>query len=155
MDMSRFPSAAHLASSAGICPGAHESAGKRKTGKTRQGNPWLKMLLVECGWAAGRARCTYLGAQYARVGCRRGKKRAALAVGHSMPVAVYHMVQDGVPYQDLGPEHFDRLAMTGSCVIMSVAWNNSLTMSPELEGLTSPKGLLTFRGTSGSLKNCA
>jgi transposase len=85
--MSRFPSAAHLASWAGVCPRQHETAGRRKTGRTRPGNPWLKPLLVECGWGAGRARRTYLGAQYVRLGRRRGKKTAALAVGHSILVA--------------------------------------------------------------------
>jgi transposase len=110
VDVSRFPSAAHLASWAGICPGNHESAGKRRTGKTRQGNRWLKPLLIECGWGAGRARRTYLGAQYARIGRRRGKKKAALAVGHSILIAADYILRDGVPYHDLGPEHFDRLA---------------------------------------------
>jgi len=109
VDMSRFPSAAHLASWAGLCPGNNESAGKRKTGKTRKGNRWLKPLLVECGWGAGRARRTYLGAQYARLGRRRGKKKAAIAVGHSILVAAYYILRDGVPYRDLGPDHFDRL----------------------------------------------
>jgi transposase len=110
VDMSRFPSAAHLASWAGICPGNNESAGKRKTGKTRKGDRWLKPLLVECGWGAGRVRRSYLGAQYARLARRRGKKKAALAVGHSILVAAYHLLRDGVEYRDLGPEHFDRLA---------------------------------------------
>jgi transposase len=110
VDMSRFPSAAHLASWAGLCPGNNESAGKRKTGNTRKGNRWLKPMLVECGWGAGRARRTSLGAQYARLGRRRGKKKAAIAVGHSILVAAYYILRDGVPSRDLGPEHFDRLA---------------------------------------------
>jgi transposase len=109
-DMSRFPTAAHLASWVGICPGNYESAGKRQRGTTRKGNRWLKTLLVECGWGAGRARRTYLGAQYARLSRRRGKKKAAMAVGHSIVVAAYHIIRDGVPYRDLGPDHFDRLA---------------------------------------------
>jgi transposase len=110
VDMSRFPTPGQLASWAGICPGNHESAGKRQTGRTRAGNRWLKTLLTECGWGAGRVRNTYLGAQYARLSHRRGKKKAVLAVGHSILVAAYHILRDGVPYRDLGPDHFDRLA---------------------------------------------
>jgi transposase len=110
VDMSRFPSAGHLASWVGICPGNYESAGKRQRGTTRKGNRWLKSLLVECGWGAGRARRTYLGAQYARLSRRRGKKKAAMAVGHSILTAAYHIIRDGVAYRDLGPDHFDRLA---------------------------------------------
>jgi transposase len=110
LDMSQFPTAGHLASWTGICPGKQESAGKRQTGKTRQGNRWLKNQLVECGWGAGRARYTYPGAQYARLSHRRGKKKAVLAAGHSIAVAVYHVLRDAVPYHDLGPDHFDRLA---------------------------------------------
>jgi transposase len=110
LDMTVFPSAGHLASWAGICPGNQESAGKRLSGRTRPGNRWLKVTLVECGWGAGRARQTYLGAQYARLSRRRGKKKAVLAVGHSILVAAYHILRDGCAYRDLGPDHFDRLA---------------------------------------------
>jgi transposase len=110
VDMSRFPSAAHLASWVGIGPGNYESAGKRLRGTTRKGNRWLKSLLVECGWGAGRVRGSYLGAQYARLGQRRGKKKAAMAVGHSILVIAYHILRDGVGYSDLGADHFDRLA---------------------------------------------
>jgi transposase len=110
LDMGRFPTAGHLASWAGICPGNRESAGKRQSGRTRPGDRWLKSVLTECGWGAGRARNTYLGAQYARLSHRRGKKKAVLAVGHSILVAAYYILRDGVPYRDLGPDHFDRLS---------------------------------------------
>jgi transposase len=110
VDMSRFPTAGHLASWVGICPGNHESAGKRLSGKTRKGNRWLKPLLVEAGWGAGRSKRTYLGAQYSRLCRRRGKKKAALAVGHSILVAAYHLLRNGVGYRDLGPDYFDTLA---------------------------------------------
>ena len=110
VELSRFPTAAHLASWAGICPGNYESAGKRQRRTTRKGNSWLKTLRVECGWGAGRARKTYLGAQYARLSRRRGKKKAAMAVSHSILVAAYHIIRDRVPYRDLGPDHFVRFA---------------------------------------------
>ncbi len=106
-DMGRFPSAAHLASWAGMCPGNNESAGKRRSGRTRKGSPWLRALLVEAAQAAGRTKGTYLAAQYRRLGARRGKKRAAVAVGHTILVIAYHLLRDGTAYQDLGPRYFD------------------------------------------------
>jgi transposase len=106
-DLSRFPSAGHLASWAGMCPGNDESAGKRRSGRTRKGNPWLRTLLVEAGQAAGRTKGTYLGAQYRRLAARRGKKRAAVAVGHSILVIIYHLLTDGRDYEDLGARYFD------------------------------------------------
>jgi transposase len=110
VDMTRFPTAGHLASWVGICPGNHESAGKRLSGKTRKGNRWLKPLLLEMGWGAGRTKRTYLSAQYGRLCRRRGKKKAAMAAGHSILVAAYHLLRDGVGYRDLGADHFDKLA---------------------------------------------
>jgi hypothetical protein len=90
-----------------MCPGNHESAGKRQSGRTRKGNPWLRALLVEAAQAAGRTKHTYLGAQYRRLAGRRGKKRAAVAVGHSILVIIYHLLTEERDYQDLGGQCFD------------------------------------------------
>jgi transposase len=106
-DLRRFPTAGHLASWAGMCPGNQESAGKRQSGRTRKGNPWLRALLVEAAQAAGRTKHTYLGAQYRRLAGRRGKKRAAVAVGHSILVIIYHLLTEERDYQDLGGQYFD------------------------------------------------
>jgi transposase len=106
-DMSRFPTAGHLASWAGMCPGNRESAGKRLSGKTRKGSPWLRALLVQAAHAAGRNKQTYLAAQYRRLTARRGKKRAAVAVGHSILSIAYQILKAGTVYDDLGPAFFD------------------------------------------------
>ncbi len=111
-DMSRFPSADHLASWAGLCPGNNESAGKRKTGKTRKGDQWLRRALVEVAWAASRTKGTYLSSQYHRLVARRGKKKAIVAVAHSILVAVYHILVNRAPYQDLGPDYLLKLNET-------------------------------------------
>jgi transposase len=108
-DMSRFPTAAHAASWAGICPGNHESAGRRLSGKTRKGNRWLRATLVEWARGAVRARNTYLAAQYHRLARRRGDKKAIVAVGHSILVAAWHILREGVSYRELGRDYFDRL----------------------------------------------
>lgn len=108
-DMSVFHSHKHLCSWAAMCPGNNESGGKRKSGKTRKGNKWLKAMLVQCAHAAGHSRKTYLGAQYGRMAARKGKQRAAIAVGHSILEAIYFILRDDVPYKELGPEHFDKL----------------------------------------------
>jgi transposase len=107
-DMTRFPTAAHAASWAALCPGHHESAGKRTSGKTRKGNRSLRVALVEAAHAAGRSRGTYLSTQYHRFAARRGKKKAAVAVAHSILVIAYHLLQDGSSYHDLGADFFDR-----------------------------------------------
>jgi transposase len=107
-DLTRFPSAAHLASWAGLCPGNDESAGKRRSGRTRKGSPWLRTALVEAARAAARTKGAYLAAQYRRLAARRGAKRAAVAVAHSLLSIVYVLLtgqQQG--YHDLGNHYFD------------------------------------------------
>jgi transposase len=108
-DIRLFPSAVHLASWAGICPGNNESAGKRRSGQSAKGNPWLKTLLVQCAHAASRTKGTYLKAFYNRLAARRGKKRAAIAVAHKQLTIIYHELSEGVPYRELGEDFFDHL----------------------------------------------
>ena len=107
-DMSRFPTAGHLASWAGMCPGNNESAGKHRSGKTRHGSKWLRIALVEAGQAAGRSKNTYLGAHYHRIRGRRGPAKAAVATGHSILVIIWHMLSTGEIYTDLGADYFDK-----------------------------------------------
>lgn len=107
-DMSRFPTAGHLASWAGMCPGNNESAGKHRSGHTRHGSKWLRKALIEAGQAAGRSKDTYLAAQYAQIRGRRGPQRAAVAVGHSILVIAWHLLSTGEPYNDLGGDYFDK-----------------------------------------------
>jgi transposase len=111
-DMSRFRSAKHLASWAGVCPGSKASAGRRLSGRTTRGNVWLRAMLGEVAWSVARSRGTYLAALYHRLARRRGKFKAVLAVAHSVLVSIYHMLRVGRPYADLGPDHFDRTDAT-------------------------------------------
>ncbi|GHO88571.1 IS110 family transposase [Dictyobacter formicarum] len=103
-DMSRFPDAAHAASWVGICPGNHETGGKQLSGRTRQGNRWAKTALIQAAHAAGHTQ-TYLGEQYRRISARRGAKKAAMAVGHSILVIFYSMVKTGEPYHEKGTDY--------------------------------------------------
>jgi len=108
-DMNPFPSDEHLSSWAGMCPGNEESAGKRHRKRITPGSRWLKQTLAQAAWAASHTKNTYLASQYRRVAGRRGKKRALIAVGHSMLVIYYHMLKAGTSYADLGGNFFDRL----------------------------------------------
>jgi len=108
-DMRRFPTSAHFASWARVCPGNNESAGKRQYASIGGGNRWLRNALLEAAWTVSHSRKqTFFTARYRRIASRRGKKRAAIATAHSLLIAVYHLLRDGVVFQDLGPAHFER-----------------------------------------------
>ncbi len=108
-DMSVFPTAGHLVSWAGLCPGHDESAGKRRSGRTRKGSKWLRIALLESALAATHAKDSYLAAQYRRLKARRGHGRASIAVCHSILAAAWHMLQTGEVYRDAGADYFTRL----------------------------------------------
>ena len=107
--MSRFPTAGHLASWAGLCPTNKQSAGKRMKGPANHGNVWLRAIMGEVAWASIRTKASYFYAQYHRVARRRGKEKAAFAVAHSLLVVIYHVLRTGQPYKELGVDYFDNL----------------------------------------------
>jgi transposase len=109
VDMKPFPTAQHLASWAALCPGNHESAGKRKSGKTRDGNKWLRRSLCQAAWAAARTKDCYLSAQFKRLAARRGIKRALIAVAHTMLIIGYHMLKTGQGYRELGGNYLEQI----------------------------------------------
>jgi transposase len=133
-DMNQFPSDGHLASWTGICAGNHESAGKRHSGRTTKGNRWLRATLVQVAWAASHTKHTYLAAQYRRLAGRRGKKRALVALAHTILVIIYHMLRDGTTYHDLGPDYFDRLdteRLTRTLVRRLERLGHKVTLQPQ------------------------
>ena len=111
--MEQFPTAAHLGSWAGLCPGNNQSAGKRLSGKTRKGSPWLARMACQCAWAAARTKNTYLSAQFRRLAAKRGKKQAIVAVAHSIVVIAYYLQKKQCDYRDLGSNYFDQLNADG------------------------------------------
>jgi len=137
-DMSRFASDRHAASWAAVCPGNDESAGKRRSGKTRKGNPHLHTALIEAANAAARTKNTYLRAQYEQVKRRRGHKTAIAAVPHSILIAAYHILKDDVPYKDLGGDYFARRADPARLASRLVAQLERLGHSVTLNTSTAP-----------------
>ena len=113
LDMKQFPDVRHLGSWAGLCPGSHESAGKRKSGKIRKGSLWLRRCLCQAAWAVSTKKNNYLSALYRRLAARRGVKRATIAVAHNLLTIAYYILRDQTCYQDLGPDYFDRLNPEG------------------------------------------
>lgn len=107
-DMGRFPTDGHISSWAGLCPGNNESAGKKHSGKTRKGNQLLRTTLVVCAHSAVKVKDSYFHAQFQRVSAHRGKKRAYVAVAHSLLIAIYHVLKDGVEFKDLGAEYYNQ-----------------------------------------------
>ena len=108
--MSRFPTAGHLASWAGLCPGHHESAGKRRSGKARKGDAALRVALCGAAWSAARTRDTYLAAQFRRFARRMGKRnegKTIFAVAHTLIVIIWHVLANAVPYDELGGDYFE------------------------------------------------
>ena len=133
-DMKPFPRAGHLASWAGMCSGNNESAGKRRSGRITKGNRWLKRILVQAAWAAGHAKGTYLSVQYRRLSRRRGRKRALVAVGHTLLVIVYHVLKRGTTYAELGADFLDRLEperLTRQLVKRLESLGHKVTLEPE------------------------
>jgi len=109
VDMNQFPTAQQLASWAALCPGNHESAGKRKSGQTRDGNKWLRRSLCQAAWAVTRKKNCYLSAQFKRLAARRGVKRAVMAVAHTMLIIGYHMLKTGQAYYELGGNYLEQI----------------------------------------------
>src|SRR6516162_10414446 len=103
-----FPSEGHLASWAGLCSGMNESAGKKRSSRTRKGSRWLRQTMVQAAWAASHTKTSYLGAQYRRLAFRRGRKRALVALAHTILGIVYHLLKKGTVFIDLGPDYFEQ-----------------------------------------------
>lgn len=127
-DMSRFPSDAHLSSWAGLSPGNNESAGKRRSGRTTKGNKLLKTTMIQCAHSAVMVKSSYFCAQFQRISARRGRKRAYVAVAHSMLIAVYHMLKNGQVFSDLGADYynqFNKERKINACLrkLQSLGWS--------------------------------
>ena len=133
VDMTTFPTAKHLASWAGVCPGNDKSAGKRRSGRQRKGSKWLRATLTEASLAATKTKNSYLAAQYQRLRGRRGHNKAVAAVSHSILTAAWHMLHNGELYRDLGSDYFTRQnpdRLTKRLVRQLEALGHSVTLEP-------------------------
>jgi transposase len=133
-DMSRFATAQQLASWAGLCPGNNESAGKRRSGRTTHGDKWLRSILVQAAWAASHTKATYLSSHYRRLARRRGKKKALVAVAHTLLVMCYEVLKKGEAYQELGADYLDKLEpdrRTKNLVRQLEKLGHKVTLEPE------------------------
>jgi transposase len=134
-DMDRFATSGHLASWAGLCPGNHESAGKRRSGRTNHGDRWLRSALVQAAWAASRTKGTYLSDQYRRLARRRGKKKALVAVAHTLLVMIYQVLKKREPYRELGADYLDQLQpdrLTKQLVKRLERLGHKVTLEPQV-----------------------
>ena len=148
VDMSRFPTAGHLASWAGLCPGHHESAGKQRSGKARKGNAALRTALCEAAWSAAKTRDTYLAAQFKRFSRRFGKRnesKAIFAVAHTMLVGIWWMLSNNVDYEELGGDYFeqrtDQAAQTRRLVRQLERLGHQVNLTPAARTSTTTIGL--------------
>jgi transposase len=135
-DMSVFPTAGHLSSWAGMSPGNNESGGKRRSGHTTKGSRWLRTVLVQAAWAASHTKRTYLAAQYRRLAARRGRKRALVALGHTILVIAYHILKRGTTYAELGQDFLARLdpeRVTRNLVRRLQKLGHKVTLEPQNE----------------------
>jgi transposase len=159
VDMDAFPTPKHLASWAGVCPGNDESAGKRRSGKTRKGSKWLRATLTESANAAARTKDCYLAAQDQRLRGRRGHSKAVTAVGHSILTAAWHMLQTGEIYRDLGSDYFTRQdpdrppdASSASSKRSATTWRSNPARSPPdrdfATGAARPRGRSSARSAA-------
>jgi len=134
-NMERFPSGKHIASCAGLCPGNNESAGKRKSGRTRKGNAMLRTTLVNCAHAAVKRKDSFFAAQFARIQVHRGKKRAYVAVAHSMLIAIYAVLKSGDAYRDLGFDYYNQFNRERKIAaylkkLKALGWEQSAAITP-------------------------
>ncbi len=145
-DMSRFSTAGHISSWAGVCYGNNESAGKRRSGKTRKGNKTLKSTLVECAQFAVQRKNTFYRAQYERLAMKRGKKRAILAVAHSILTSIYYMLKEDKEYEELGANYYNQFNVEkkSKCLFKKIKGFRIRSTNTCTSNLNPPKTIILY-----------